>query len=548
MEDPIEQKITNIDGIIHKMKGLDSDISKYIAEDFKNIFLFVYEFPIEQPDVYKLKAEGDVWQLGSKILSMKGITIRDNNVKGANSECSEYMKQVIDAKNISCDPLKFDYDLININGLAKVSYLNVYDPVKYHKEIANLKSNLGSIISDELDWFAQCLHLPEINDDKFFVNDVTNTKLKPEMLTKEYYEKILTNFKKVIMEDKEQAGNKDVFDVDSANVFVVKMELPKGSQLCVFGDLHSSVHTLIRSLLRLVRMGYINKDWVFKPNFYIFFLGDIIDRGLYGPETLITIMKLKIKNPHNVFIIRGNHEDKEISKEYGFYYELLCKVYNNCSKEKDKNAIYNKLFRKIVNLPSAIFLRTDTGYIQFCHGGLYRRKESIKEFLEGSNASRSFYSGGKDSSGDLKFPRVLDFQWSDFQSGYRITPYENNGDSYKDTGRGFGKLYNATEAKEYMKEVGIIGVVRGHQDQYNNTKLIDYTGHSNPLEWENYLKQRPFKTTLEKYRGGEGNDYSIKLPFGFNNNFNTLFAPVYTFTTAVSPRIIDSDGFGLLTL
>ena len=82
---------------------------------------------------------------------------------------------------------------------------------------------------------------------------------------------------------------------------------------CV-GDLHGAIHGLTEFLCfmntpigkekKSVMHGYTISD----PEDYVVFLGDYTGRGVYGVEVLGELMKLKLANPHNVIVLRGNHE------------------------------------------------------------------------------------------------------------------------------------------------------------------------------------------------------------------------------------------------
>ena len=54
----------------------------------------------------------------------------------------------------------------------------------------------------------------------------------------------------------------------------------------------------------------------------MFFLGDLVDRGPYSIEILLIVFQLKVKNPNNVHIINGNHEDIDTYQRYGFDTEM----------------------------------------------------------------------------------------------------------------------------------------------------------------------------------------------------------------------------------
>jgi len=48
------------------------------------------------------------------------------------------------------------------------------------------------------------------------------------------------------------------------------------------------------------------------------FLGNYVDRGQYSLETICLLMALKLKYPKQVFLLRGNHEDRNVNKYLGF--------------------------------------------------------------------------------------------------------------------------------------------------------------------------------------------------------------------------------------
>ena len=52
-------------------------------------------------------------------------------------------------------------------------------------------------------------------------------------------------------------------------------------------------------------------------------IGDFVDRGLYSVETIILLLALKAKYPNDIYLIRGNHETRQITQVYGFFGFLL---------------------------------------------------------------------------------------------------------------------------------------------------------------------------------------------------------------------------------
>jgi hypothetical protein len=108
-----------------------------------------------------------------------------------------------------------------------------------------------------------------------------------------------------------------LFHIGAHAPFVQRLELPPGSVVAVFGDLHGALHSLIRSLQSLVDAGYLTPDLTVAPaharTFHVLVLGDFVDRGHYGAETLALLLSLKVRNPGNVWLARGNHEDENMN-------------------------------------------------------------------------------------------------------------------------------------------------------------------------------------------------------------------------------------------
>ncbi|KXS47013.1 MAG: bis(5'nucleosyl)-tetraphosphatase, ApaH [Methanohalophilus sp. T328-1] len=104
----------------------------------------------------------------------------------------------------------------------------------------------------------------------------------------------------------------------------------------IIGDLHGDLEAL--------NMVISIKEELEPAN--IIFLGDYVDRGRNSAEVLSRLLKLKIASPKNVFLLRGNHETKQMNEKSGFFDELkdseLFNFANIVFEEMPVAAVINK--------------------------------------------------------------------------------------------------------------------------------------------------------------------------------------------------------------
>jgi serine/threonine-protein phosphatase PP1 catalytic subunit len=105
----------------------------------------------------------------------------------------------------------------------------------------------------------------------------------------------------------------------------------------------------------------------YPPETNYLFLGNYVNRGEQGIETLCLLLAYKIKYPASFFMLRGSHECASITRYYGFYDE--CK--------QRFNAKLWKHFVKCFNtLPIAAII---SGKIFCVYGGLSPELESLDQ-------------------------------------------------------------------------------------------------------------------------------------------------------------------------
>ena len=249
---------------------------------------------------------------------------------------------------------------------------------------------------------------------------------------------------------------------DQTNETYIKILRPKKEdEYVVIGDLHGSFATFIRILLRLRKMNFFDANCKFGENKHLIFLGDIVDRGIYGFEILMLIFLLKKLNQNNIHINNGNHEEKYMNIKY--FGSDMEKLFEETKKNKD--SIWNKINNIFLYNHSALLIQNPNEtekYTYLAHGG-YPIKSDGSGFHSTFTAEniksndKIFIYNNEITSNDCN-----NIRWNDFYGLVPTTPNIARGCSW----------VTGTNLIEEIKKIGVELTIRAHQDTKHNTKLI----------------------------------------------------------------------------
>jgi protein phosphatase len=190
--------------------------------------------------------------------------------------------------------------------------------------------------------------------------------------------------------------------------------------LAIVGDLHGNVDDLLRIFERLR----------YPPSTRYLFLGDYIDRGLYGTEVIMLLFAMKLKYPQHIYMLRGNHETESLTRFYGFHREIVGKYSES-------------VYRAVITAFSSLPLCAVVGGRVFCvHGGISPLLRDVAQ-IEQMAKPKDFSLSGI----------VTDMVWSDPSAA--AAHFEPNP-------RGCGYLFGPTALTDFLNLNKFELLVRSH--------------------------------------------------------------------------------------
>ncbi|CAA0824339.1 Serine/threonine-protein phosphatase BSL2, partial [Striga hermonthica] len=203
----------------------------------------------------------------------------------------------------------------------------------------------------------------------------------------------------------------------------------------IFGDLHGQFGDLMRLFDEYGApstagdISYID---------YLF-LGDYVDRGQHSLETITLLLALKVEHPHQIHLIRGNHEAADINALFGFRIECIERM-----GERDGIWAWHRINRLFNWLPLAALIEKK---IICMHGGIGR---SINHVEQIENIQRPIAM----EAGSIV---LMDLLWSD--------PTENDSvEGLRPNARGPGLVtFGPDRVMEFCNNNDLQLIVRAHE-------------------------------------------------------------------------------------
>lgn len=197
--------------------------------------------------------------------------------------------------------------------------------------------------------------------------------------------------------------------------------IPVSAPISVIGDIHGQFF----DLLELFKIG--GKP----PNTNYLFMGDYVDRGYHSVEVATLLLCLKLRYKNRVFILRGNHESRQITQVYGFYDE--------CLRKYGSENVWKKLTELFDYLPLGA---TVDRQILCVHGGLSPSIDALDHISSLDRVQEIPLDGP-----------MCDLMWSDpdERSGWGISP------------RGAGYAFGKDVSEQFNRNNNLTVICRAHQ-------------------------------------------------------------------------------------
>jgi protein phosphatase len=218
---------------------------------------------------------------------------------------------------------------------------------------------------------------------------------------------------------------------------LVLLQIP--SNLVIIGDVHGDIETLDTALDKID----VTDFFADKSN-KIIFLGDYIDRGSNSIDVMKKVCNLKIKYPHSIILLRGNHE---APVEFPFNsHDLPHQIIENFGLTEGRRIYTQHILPFFGQLSLAVIIDKK---LLLVHGGL-----PTGQSISRQNFKYSISNAQQSHTSDTTMEELL---WNDPRDQI------DNPDDWNLSARGLGRYFGPSITEKWLNITQTKAVVRGHE-------------------------------------------------------------------------------------
>ncbi|KAJ2255932.1 3',5'-cyclic-nucleotide phosphodiesterase (PDEase) (3':5'-CNP) [Coemansia sp. RSA 455] len=242
------------------------------------------------------------------------------------------------------------------------------------------------------------------------------------------------------------------------------------SPVTICGDVHGQYY----DLMKLFEVGGDPASTQY------LFLGDYVDRGYFSIECLLYLYALKVRHPHSLFMLRGNHECRHLTDYFTFKLECV---------HKYSEQVYEAAAESFCALPLGAVVNKQFLCI---HGGLSPELHTLDD-LRTLDRFREPPTHGL----------MCDLLWAD--------PVEDFGHEKSKSyfvhnyARGCSYFFSYAATCAFLERNGLLSLVRAHEAQdagyrmYRKSKTTGFPAVITLFSAPNYLDAYNNKAAVLKY-------------------------------------------------